>query len=189
MNELKAVTEINEEINSIMSVAEGISLTASHVMRAARQVGIDAGGFCMVARELRMYSENIGAAMQTLSGLVYWQAEVNASKCLRIGKPDRLIETGAQSREGQEGIAQSWDADEIEGLIVSQVRDLQIMVRHIGKQCATGLQIACSTNIEAPCDEPITSVLREIAQDVDAIIGNIAGRVNKLESRLTKLSL
>jgi hypothetical protein len=57
MNELKAIAEINEEIKSIVYAAENISLTATNAMLVDRQAGINALGFSVVARELRMFSE------------------------------------------------------------------------------------------------------------------------------------
>lgn len=165
MNELNDITEINREIRTIVSAAENIGRTAANAMLVAKQADINAEGFNMVARELRMYSERMSAAMQGLSGLVDWQAEVNASKRRQA------------------------DIDEVEQLITSQVRDLKATVKRAGKQCASGLMIARLASLEAAYEGAMTPVLRQIAQEVEVVIDNIAERVRKLESRLTEVGL
>jgi hypothetical protein len=194
MNELKAIAEINEEIKSIVCASENISLTATNAILVARQAGINAVGFSMVARELRMFSEKMSVAMQGLAGLIYWQVEVIASKRHRVRNLDLLTKAGSFGGLAQARIAQACarslaDVDEIERLIASQVRDLQVTMRRTGKQCTTGLAIARSANIEAAHGGPMTPVLHQIAQNVEEVVGNIAGRVKKLEARLEVVGL
>ena len=183
MNELKAIDAINEEINNIVSDAESISLTATKAMLDAKRAGINAMGFSLVARELRMFCEKTAVAMQSLSGLIDWQVEVNAGKHHRAHNRDLLIQAGSCGE-----LVQS-DADEIEQLIVSQVCELQIRVMRTANQCATGLLIARSVDMETAPDGPTTQELHRITQDVEEGVGNIALRVRKLESRLTEVGL
>jgi hypothetical protein len=81
------------------------------------------------------------------------------------------------------------EIDEMEQLIAGPLRDLQITMRRTAKQCAIGLVIAHSTSIEAAHGGAMTPVLRQIAQGVEDVVGNIAERVKKLESRLTEEGL
>jgi len=175
MNEPKATEKINEEIKNIVSIAESVSLTAAKAMREAAQAGIDAAGFNLVARELQMFSEKIADAMQSLSGLIDWQIEVNAGRYHRL-----------QSRASASGQA---DVDEIEQLIASQACELQIRMRRTAKQCAIGLLIARSDEMEDVYDGAMTPELYRITQDVEEVIGHIALRVTKLESRLAAAGL
>jgi uncharacterized protein YydD (DUF2326 family) len=194
MNDLKAITEINEEIKIIISVAENNSLIAANAMLAASQRAANAGSRDMVAYELRVYSEKMTAAMQALSALVNWQAEINASKQRRRHNLALLNNAGACGELARACIAPIYisnrtDVTEIERFIVSQVHDLLLTVRRTEKQCATSLLIARSTDIESAPEDAMTPALRRIVQDVEAAICDIAVRVNKLESRLTEAGL
>jgi len=194
MNELKAITEINEEIKSIISVAESNSATATNAMLAARQKDRNVDSCDIVAYELRMYSEKMTAAMQALSALINWQAEINASKQRRRQNLALLSNAGAGYELVQACIAPIYissrtDVTEIEQFIVSQVQDLLLTIRRTGKQCITGLLIARSADIETAHKGAMTPALRQVVQDVEVVICDIAVRVNKLESRLAEVGL
>lgn len=194
MNELKAIAEINEEIKSIVSAAENISLAATNAMLVARQAGINAIGFSVVARELRIFSEKMAIAMQGLSGLIYRQVEITANKRHRQRSLALLIQTGAYSALAESHIATTCvrsqtAADEMEQVVASLVRELQLTISRTGKQCTTGLVIARSAGIEAAHGGAMTPVLRQIAQSVEEVVSHIAVRVKKLEARLTEVRL
>ncbi|HEY8158831.1 MAG TPA: hypothetical protein VIF10_09020 [Methylobacter sp.] len=182
MNELKAIEEINEEIKSIVSVAESISLTAVDAMLEAAGTGINVVGFSLVARELQMFREKIATAMQSLSGLIYWQAEVNAGKHHRAQIRDFLTQAHAVPISGQA------DVDEIEQLIVKQVCELQIRMMRTAKQCETGLLIARSGDTEEAQDA-MPPEMQQITQNVEEVVGSIALRIEKLESQLAEAGL
>ncbi len=194
MNELKAIAEINEEIKSIVSAAENISLAATNAMLVARQAGINAIGFSVVARELRIFSEKMAIAMQGLSGLIYRQVEITANKRHRQRSLALLIQTGAYSALAESRIATTCvrsqaAADEMEQVVASLVRELQLTISRTGKQCTTGLVIARSAGIEAAHGGAMTPVLRQIAQSVEEVVSHIAVRVKKLEARLIEVRL
>ncbi|MFU8788848.1 MAG: hypothetical protein ACNA7G_07445 [Methylobacter sp.] len=191
MNELKAIVEINEEIKSIVYAAENISLTATNAMLVARQAGANAVGFSVVARELRMFSETMAAAMLGLSKLIYRQVVLTASKRHRSRSVILLTLAGTYSDLAQTRIAPACarsqaDVFEIERLISEMRRELQITIRRTAKQCATGLVIARSAGIEAAHGGTMAPVLRQIAQGVEEVVGTIAERVKKLELQLTE---
>ena len=194
MNELKAIAEINQEIKSIVHAAGNISLTATNAILIARQAGINAVGFSVVARELRMFSEKIATAMQGLSGLIYQQVVAIAGKRHRLRSLDKLNTTGAYGGLAQTRIAPACarsqaDVDEIEQFITSLMHGLQVMIKRIKKQCAGGLVIARSAGIEAAHGGAMVTVLRQIAQAVGNVIDNIVMRVKSLELRLTEAVL
>ncbi|TAK65200.1 hypothetical protein [Methylobacter sp.] len=194
MNELKTIAKINEEIKSIVYAAENISLTATNAMLVARQAGVNAVGFNVVARELRMFSETMAAAMQGLSRLIYRQVMVTATKRHRLRNVVLLTQTGtygklAKTRIGPACARSQADIQEMERLIRDLLRELRVTMKRTAKQCATGLVIARSAGIEAAHGGAMTPILRQIAQGVEEVVGNIAETVKKLEARLTETGL
>jgi len=171
MNELNAIEDINEEIGNIVAVAESIGLAATEAMREAGGSDMNVIGFSLVARELQMFSRKIAEAMHSLSGLIHWQLEVNAGK-------HRQVRPAGQA-----------DVDEIEQLIVSQVCELQIGMMRAAKQCATGLLIARSGDLETGRDEATAAQMQQMTQSVGEVVGTIARRIKKLESRLAEAGL
>lgn len=194
MNELKAIAEINEDIKSIVYAAENISLTATNAMLVARQAGVNAVGFSVVARELRMFSEKMTMAMQELSTLIYRQVLVTANKRHRLRRVTALSRTASYGDLAQLRIASACarsqaDVDEMERLIASTLRELQVEMKRTAKQCATGIVIARSAAIEAAHGGAMTAVLRQIAQGVEGVVDTIAERVGKLELRLKEAGI
>lgn len=186
MNELTAIEKINEEIKSIVSVAENVSLIATEAMlREATQAGINAVGFSLIARELRMFSEKTADGMESLFWLIEWQVAVNAGKHHR--EQNKVFLT--QAHAAPACVGGQADVDEIEHLIVSQVCELQIRMIRTAKQCTTGFLIAHSVDVEDTHGGTMTPDLRQITQDMEEAIGNIALRIRKLESGLAEAGL
>jgi hypothetical protein len=185
MNGLKVIEDVNEEIKNIVSAAEDISLTANNAMLEIRRGGINAVGFSLVARELQMFSEKMVIAMHSLSGLIYWQVDVNVGKHHWEQNRDFL----SQAPIAQVCACRQPDEDETEQLIVSQVCELQIRMMRTAKLCATGLLIARSVDMDAPPDGTMTVELHRITQDVEKVVGNIALRIRNLESRLIEAGI
>lgn len=193
MNELKAIAETNEEIKGIVYAAENISLTATNAILVARQAGINAVGFSVVARELRMFSENMAMAMQGLSGLIYRQVVATASKRRRAHSVNLLTQAGtygelAQTRIAPACVRSQADVDEMERRIEDMSHELQVSMKRIEKQCATGLVIARSAGIEAAHGRSLAEVLRQIALVVTEVTDNIVVRVKTLQLRQTKIA-
>jgi hypothetical protein len=194
MNELKTIVEINEEIQGIVNAAENISLTATNAMLAARQAGINAVGFSVVARELRVFSEMMAAAMHGLSTQIYRLVMVTASKRHHSRSVVLLTQAGSHGELAQARIAPACarsqaDIDDMEQLIAGMLRELQITMKRTSRQCATGLVIARSAGIEAAHGGAMTPALRQIARSAEDVVGNIIIRVKNLESRLTEAGL
>ncbi|MDI1276169.1 hypothetical protein [Methylobacter sp.] len=186
MNELKAIAEINEKIKSIGYTAENISLIATNAMLVARQAGINAVGFSVVAHELRMFSEKMAIAMKGLGGLIYQQVIATARKRHKVRNMGLLDKAGTYGELAQSRIAPACarsqaDVDESSKLIASLLCGLRITMRRTGKQCATGLVIARSAHIEAAHGGVMTPVLRQIAQGVEDAVGKLVMRVSELE--------
>jgi hypothetical protein len=75
------------------------------------------------------------------------------------------------------------DVNKMEQLIASLVRELQVTMKRIEKQCATGLVIARSAGIEAAHGRSLAEVLRQIALVVTEVTDNIVVRVKTLQLR------
>jgi hypothetical protein len=190
MNELKAIVETNEEIKGIVYAAENISLTATNAILVARQAGINAVGFSVVARELRMFSEMMAIACKGLSGLIYQLVAAIAGKRYRSRNLDLLNKTGTYGGLAQTRIASACarsqaDVDEMERRIEDMLHEVQVAMGRIEKQCATGLVIARSAGIEAAYGRSLAEVLRQIALVVTDVTDNIVVRVKTLQLRLT----
>lgn len=191
MNELQAIAEINKDIKDIVYAAESISLTATNAILVARKTGVNAVGFNVVARELRMFSEKMATAMQTLSSLIYQQVVLTAGKRHRSRSVILLIQAGsygelAQSRIAHACVRSQAEVDEMEYLIVELQLKLQTIIKRTAKQCAMGLVIARSASIEASHGGTMTPVLRQVAQGAEDVVNHIAIQVKKLEAKLTK---
>ena len=179
MNELKAIAEINEEIKSIVHAAESISLTATNAILVARRAVNNAVGFNVVARELRIFSEKMALTMQGLSELIYRQVSLSASKRHRMRKIALLVKASSIGGLPQQKIVMSYtqslvDVSELERLLKSLLRELQMTIRHTGKLCATGIVIARSASIEAAHGGAMSLTLRQIAEGVESVIENKA---------------
>lgn len=182
MNELKAIEDVHEEINNIVSVAESIRLIATNAKREAAQAGINTGGFNLVERELQTFSEKTASALQSLSLLINWQLEVNAGKQHRAQGP-AYAHTAPACVGGQVDVA------EIEQLIAAQVGELQLKMTRNAKQCATGLLIARTVDREASDDSGMTPELHLTTQYAEKVVETIIQRIKKLELLLTKAGL
>ncbi|MGZ5008635.1 MAG: hypothetical protein ACXWFI_13365 [Methylobacter sp.] len=194
MNELKAIASINEEIKSILYAAENISLTAINAMLVAKKAGINAVGFGVVAHELQIFSEKMAVAMQKLSKLICRQVIVTANKRHRARNLIFLTLAGAHGELAQTRVTSACmrgqaEMHDMERVIAGLLRELQIMMERTARQCASGLVIARSARIESAHGGMMTPVLRQIAQDVEDAVDNIAVSVKKLEARLGEIRL
>lgn len=190
MNELKIIAEINEEIKRIIDLAEDISLTATNAILIARQAGENAVGFSVVARELRMFSDKIATAMQELSQLIYQQVTITATKRNRLRNVIKLNQASADNELAQTRLASACvrsqsEVDEMEIVISGIIKSLRIAMKRTVKQCASGMIIARSAGIESAHGGEMTIALRQVAQDVENVVNNIAVRIKKLGIRLT----
>ena len=194
MNELRAIAEINQEIKAIVYAAGNISLTATNAILIANQAGRNAVGFCVVARELRMFSEKMAIAMHGLSGLIYQQVAATAGKrhlAHNLGLLNKVGDYGglAQTRIAPACARSQADLDEMERFITHLMQGLQVTITGIEKQCATGLVIARSAGIEAAYGGSMAEVLHMISLIVTDVTDTIFMHVKKLESRLIEAAL
>lgn len=193
MNELKAISEINEEIKRIIDLAEDISLTATNAILVARQAGTNAVGFSVVARELRMFSDKIAVAMQELSKLIYQQVSITAIKRKRLRNVIKLNQASAHHELAKTRLefacerSQS-EVDEMEDVISGILKSLQIAMKRTVKQCASGMVIARSAGIESAHGGEMTLALRQVAQSVEDVVNSITMRIKNLGLQLTEVT-
>ena len=189
MNELKAIAEINQEVKSIVHIAENISLTATNAILLANQAGVSAVGFSVVARELRRFSEKMAIAMHGLSGQIYRQVEATATKRRMAHNLNLLNMAGVSGGLAQTRIAPACahnraNADDMDKFIDNQVHGFQATMTCIQRQCAGGLVIARSAGIEAAYGGSMAETLHMISLDVTEVTDTIFMRVKQLDSRL-----
>lgn len=189
MNELKNIAEINEEIKHIITLAEDISLTATNAILVARQAGVNAVGFSVVARELRLFSEKIALEMQTLSQLIYQQVILTATKRHKLRNLTALNKASANYEITQTYLATACiqgqvDLDAIEQRVAEIVILLRTAIKRIIKQCASGIVIVRSAEIESAHGGTMTFALRQVAHDIEGFVSRITVQIKKLEKHL-----
>lgn len=189
MNELKNIAEINEEIKHIITLAEDISLTATNAILVARQAGVNAVGFSVVARELRLFSEKIALEMQTLSQLIYKQVILTATKRHKLRNLTTLNKASANYEITQTYLATACiqgqvDLDAIEQRVAEIVILLRTAIKRIIKQCASGIVIVRSAEIESAHGGTMTFALRQVAHDIEGFVSRITVQIKKLEKHL-----
>lgn len=193
MNELKVIAEINEEIKRIIDLAEDISLTATNAILVARQAGSNAVGFSVVARELRLFSDKITLAMQSLSELIYQQVVITATKRNRLRSVFKLNQASTHNElakmllEAACAGCQS-EVNEMENTIAEILKALRIAMKRAVKQCASGMVIARSAEIESAHGGDMTIQLRQVAHSVEDVVHNITVRIKQLEIELIKIT-
>lgn len=193
MNELKVIAKINEEIKRIIELAEEISLAATNAILIARQAGSNAVGFSVVARELRMFSDKIAVAMQALSELIYQQVVITATKQKRLRNVIKLNQASEHSESAKilletARVSCQKEISEMETAISGILKSLRIAMKRTVKQCASGMVIARSAEIESAHGGEMTVELRQVARSVEDVVHNITIRIKQLEIELTKIT-
>ena len=193
MNELKVIAKINEEIKRIIELAEEISLAATNAILIARQAGSNAVGFSVVARELRMFSDKIAVAMQALSELIYQQVVITATKQKRLRNVIKLNQASEHNESAKilletARVSCQKEISEMETAISGILKSLRIAMKRTVKQCASGMVIARSAEIESAHGGEMTVELRQVARSVEDVVHNITIRIKQLEIELTKIT-
>lgn len=193
MSELELIAAANEEIKSIVRVAENISLISVNAILVARQAGGNAVGFGVVARELRMSSERMAAAMLGLSSLIGRLVTATARSRSQTRRLNSLKATG---RCSQQALAAIFAAGQRSQTALSAMAKGTAVMRHdllgvigrTGKQCAVGMVIARSATIEAAYGGAMQAVLRQIAVDVETSIGDLSTHIHTLKTQMQEVA-
>lgn len=193
MTELQLIAAANEEIKSIVGVAENISLISVNAMLVARQAGGHAVGFGVVARELRMSSERMAAAMLGLSSLIGRMVTATARSRSQTRHMNTLNATGRCSQQAQVSIdvacqRSQADLSTVAKSVAALAHELRSIIVRTGKQCAVVMVIARSATIEAAYGGAMQAVLRQIAVGVEASISQLSTHIHTLQTQMQEVA-
>lgn len=193
MSELQLIAAANEEIKSIVRVAENISLISVNAILVARQAGGNAVGFGVVARELRMSSERMAAAMLGLSSLICRLVVATARGRSQTRHMNSLNATGRCSQQAQVFIDVACQRSQADLSVMAEsvaalAHELRSVIVRTGKQCAVGMVIARSATIEAAYGGAMQPVLRQIAVGVEASIRDLSAHIHTLQTQMQEVA-
>lgn len=177
-NELILIAAVNEAIKRAISASEAIGMMAVNANLFAGRAGEGAAGFCVVASELRRYSDSTAKTMQGWSTLIHALVDVTATSRNQIRRLKMLQEAEGCSPATQAAIAAACERSWMELKATTErnsalVIELQSMIRRAIKLRVTGEVIARSAKIESAYGGAMQRVLQQIAEGIDASIGNL----------------
>jgi len=185
VSELTLIASVNESIKQAISASESISLIAINANLMAGRSGARAVGFCVVAGELRMFSDRMSKTMHGWSTMIYVLVQDTARCSNHLRYLNKLHETGARSAKAQaalvEACARGKDAfDVIKASNSVRVLELQGLINRAAKQRVMGEVIARSAMIESAYGGTMQSVLRQIAGSIDVSINNLTSHIRNV---------
>jgi hypothetical protein len=193
MSELQLIAATNEEIKSVVRIAEKISLIAVNALLVARQAGQHAVGFGVVARELRMSSERMAASMLSQASLIGRLVMATARRRSQMRRLDNLNATGRCSQQAQASLNAACQRRQDElSAVVRSITTLRHELRNVmvrtSKQCAIGMVIARSATIEAAYGGAMQAVLRQIAVGIEACFHDLSAHLYILNTQLQEVA-
>lgn len=175
VTELRLIADVNEAIKVAIDASARIGLLAINANLMAGRAGTRAVGFCVVAGELRRFSDSMASAMQGWSKLIY---ELVRETARSRNHARLLVRLGATAR-GSEKARAAIDAAHARCMseLGEFTRDnslrviaLQGMIRRADKQRITGEVISRSAMIESAYGGAMRPVLQQIATEIDDAI-------------------
>lgn len=190
---LAPIAQANERIKQVRRLAEDISLIATNAMLVARRAGDRAVGFRVVARELRVTSDRMAAAMQGVSAIIYRIVQ-QAAYCRGVSQRVRTLQATAGMHErARAAIVATLDAGarRHQGCtcdVRAMVRQLEAAVQRTGRQSGNGIVIARAAAIEAAYGGDMQALLRHIARHFEASITELTALIRSLRQQLTEMA-
>ena len=177
-NELILIAAVNEAIKQAIRASASIGMMAVNANLFAGRAGEGAAGFCVVASELRRYSDSTAKTMQGWSVLIHALVDVTAMSRNQIRRLKKLQEAQSCSPAAQAAIATACERSWMELKATTErnsalVIELQGMIRRTLKLRVTGEVIARSAKIESAYGGAMQHVLQQIADGIDASIGDL----------------
>ncbi len=171
VSELSLIAEVSEKIKEAVHASESISLIAINANLTAGRAGGRAAGFCVVASELRRFSERMVADMAAWSNVIYRVVRETAHGRKQAHVLYKLQETAGMTPKARAAIAAASERCRLELGESTQrnsecVIQLLDMIHRTEKQHMTGEMIARSALIEAAYGGSMQPVLRQIAETI-----------------------
>lgn len=175
VSELRLIASVNESIKQAIDASANISLIAVNANLVAGRSGTDAAGFCIVANELRRFSDSMAASMLKWSGLIYELVRATAANRNQARRLYKLHAAARLSPKAAQAIVATRLRSEHALAVIStlnseRVIELQNLMSRAEKQHMTGVVIARSAMIESAYGGSMQPVLQQIAESIDAAI-------------------
>lgn len=192
ITELRLIAEVNEAIKLSLVSSGKIGLIAVNANLVAGRAGSRAAGFCVVASELRRFSDSMAATMQGWSHLIYALVRETAHSRNQARYLAKLQATGKISTKAQEAIAAAYTRSRHELELVTQgnserVLELQNLIHRTEKQRISGVVIARSAMIESAYGGAMERVLLQIAKDIDTSLAEFIASSRNVANLMHKV--
>ena len=166
--ELSLIASVNETVKEAIAASGNISLIAVNASLVAGRAGDRAAGFCVVAGELRRFSERMAADMSVWSKLIYGVVQETALGRRQAHVMYKLQAAGRMSEKAQSAIAGACARSRtvLDGTTARssmRVHELLALIQRSEKQHLMGGMIARSALIEASYGGSMQPMLRQIA--------------------------
>jgi hypothetical protein len=177
VTELRLISDVNEAIKLSIEASGKIGLLAINANLIAGRAGVRAVGFCVVAGELRRFSDGMANMMQGWSNLIYALVRETARSRNQARRLGKLKAAGRYSEKAREAISASYlrSRDALHTITNEnsmRVLELQGMIQRAEKQRITGEVIARSAMIESAYGGTMRAALQQVALDIDAGISS-----------------
>jgi methyl-accepting chemotaxis protein len=191
--ELALIVEVNEAIKTSIAASESISLIAVNANLVAGRAGERASGFCVVAGELRRFSNSMAQTNQGWAKLIFELVRETALNRNQSRYLNLLKATGRCSDKAREAIAGARARSLNELLITTthnseRVIELQGLINRAAKQRMLGVMIARSAMIESAYGGTLRPVLQQIATSIDASIEILNANGQKVELMMSRVN-
>lgn len=191
VGELSLIASVNESIRHAIDASAKISLIAVNANLVAGRAASGAAGFCIVAQELRRFSERMAATMQNWSALVYDLVQDTAHNRNQASRLYKLQATARCTPKALTAIAAACARSDNALRVVTtrnsiRVLELQDLIRRAGKQQMTGVVIARSAMIESAYGGSMRPILQEIAVNIEASIKSFSEHSGKVGQLMQK---
>lgn len=182
---------VNEEIKQVVRVSNAVNLAALNALFIARKAGAVALGFGVVSAELRAFSQQLEVVMNRLTQQVFGllaAVSEHAREWKRYAKHLNAADKGTHSRRYLAAMLErmSGHIDQSQELIAGQQQRLVEGIERAHKLCNSGLAISRAAKIEAVYGQQMAGGLRQVAEEVEQAIGDIAATLKTLRQQLTR---
>ncbi|HEX5339155.1 MAG TPA: hypothetical protein VFW53_12025 [Gallionella sp.] len=193
ITELRLIAMVNEAIKQAIGASENISLIAVNASLVARRAGSGAEGYCVVAGELRVFSERMAKTMQGWSELIFALVRETARSRNQARYLAKLRATGKYSDKAQQAISAAYMRNRHTLALLTQensvrVIELQSLIRRTEKQRVTGEVIARSAMIESAYGGEMRVALQQVAKEIDAGIASFTAFSQQVAKQMNEVA-
>ncbi len=184
-HELLRAVAINEDIKSVMRIANEINLSAINAMLVSNKIGKASSGFGVVSTELRAFSRRLSETMYLLlayvSDLVRELAGViRRNKALKLQKAAQA--GAAHGVHWDRGIARKLSELAQSHELIGHCRQkLALAVSRANKLCIMGQSLTYAAKIESVYGGEQARALKHVSEHVEKCISEILATLSKQE--------